>query len=888
MATAPTTLSTLSMLRGLLEASRLVRDEQDLARLCDRIAESISASLGFATVAINLYRPAEGDYRVTTVHGNEQAREALLGSTRAPEVWTPFLADRFFRRGAYLIAHDQADWERVPSYVTDLVVSADPEAWHPEDALIVPMRGSDGTLLGVVSVDEPESGVRPSDEEIDVLVAFAEQVAAALESAQSAAAAARDRAALARLLDVSASLVQLDSVESVLEAVACGIEGALGFEKVAVLLVDESGHYTPAGTAGWAPGDPALDISFADRQLDILLVPEFEVEGCYLIECEVANSLVSNGSTYQSQRNGRGARGWNRHWLLVPLVERDGVRRGFIWVDDPSDSLLPSAERLQALRTFANQATVALRAAVDFETLNARNRELAGLHATAVGLLERLDLHSVLHAIVDNARQLAGCENAYLYLADRTDGRLRMRVGLGLFASHVGRDVEPGRGASGRVLVTGETVVVDDYREWSNRLGAYDEVAFRAVAGVPLRADGEVVGVIGIARQEAVSFDRNEIALLDRFARVAELALANASLYAALEQSETLHRRIVESSSDLICLVDLDGRIAMISPSSLAILGREPSELIGMPFSELVHPDDLADAMANFAAAIRGSSSMTVRAQHADGSWRLLEATSASLAGSGGQQQVLATVRDVTERHRLEEQLRQAQKMESIGRLAGGIAHDFNNLLTAIRGYAELLLLDLPEGEGEDEGARESASEIARAAERAAALTSQLLAFSRKQVLRPQLLDLNEVVQGMSTMLARMLGEDVVLTTALETELWPVQADPTQIEQVLLNLAVNARDAMPNGGRLTVRTANLDVEDAPQVALVVADTGLGMDAETAERIFEPLFTTKDVGAGTGRGLATVHGIVAQTGGSIDVASEPGAGTTFTVRLPRAS
>ncbi len=884
MTAAPTTLSTLSKLRGLLEATRLARDEHDLTRLCDRIAETISASLGFRTVAINLYRPAEGDYRVTTVHGNDHAREALLGSTRRPDAWTPFLTERFYRRGAYLIVHDQVDWERVPSYVPDIEIGTEPDAWHPEDALIVPMRGSDGTLLGVVSVDEPESGLRPSDEELDVLVAFAEHVTAAIEAAQTGAAAARDRAALAQLLDISASLVELDSVESVLSAVARGIEDALGFEKVAILLTDETGHYTPAGTAGWPAGDPALDISFQDRHLDVLFVPEFEVEGCYLIECDVANSLVANGSTYKSQRNGSGAGGWNRHWLLVPLVERDGARRGFIWVDDPSDCLLPSPQRLQALRTFANQATVALRAAYDFELLNARNRELAGLHATAVGLLERLDLDSVLHAIVDNARQLVGTEHAYLYLAS-AGGSLRMRVGLGLFESHVGRVVQPGRGASGKVLVTGETVVIDDYRDWSDRLDDYDEIGFRAVVGVPLRSDGRVVGVIGIARREALAFERAEIDLLDRFARLAELALANASLYAALEQSETLHREIVEASTDMICLVGLDGGIEMISPSAKHVLGRTPEELVGTSFGDLVHPDDLEAAYANFAEAMTAPTSMTVRGLHADGSPVKLEATTLPLTRTDGSpERILATVRDVTERHRLEEQLRQAQKMESIGRLAGGIAHDFNNLLTAIRGYAELLLLDLPD----DLPARESAKEIARAAERAASLTGQLLAFSRKQVLRPQRLDLNEVVGGMSTMLSRVLGEDVVLTTALETELWPTLADPTQVEQVVLNLAVNARDAMPGGGRLTVRTANVELDDGPHVALVVADTGTGMDAHTAAQIFEPFFTTKDVGAGTGLGLATVHGIVAQTGGSVDVTSELGVGTTFTVCLPRAA
>ena len=880
-----TTLPTLPELRGLLEVTRLVRDERDLTRLVDRIAETVSASLGFGTVSINLLRPAQGDFEVVSVHGNEAAREALLGSTRPADAWTPLLQERFSHRGAYLIPHDEGDWGELPSYVPDLPLGTGPDSWHPEDALIAPMRGSDGTLLGVISVDEPLSGLRPSSEELDLLVAFAQHVAAALEAARAAAAAARDRTALARLLDVSASLVELESVDSVLVAVANGIREALEFEKVAVCLEDASGAVVPAGTAGWEPGDHALDFAFAAAELDILFVPEFEVEGCYLIGHRTANELVATSANYASVRNGEGPNAWRRHWLLVPLVERDGSRRGFVWVDDPVDCLLPSRERLQALRTFANQATVALRAAVDFETLTARNRELATLHETALGLIGRLELDRVLAAIVESASRLVDSPDAYLYLADDRTGTLRMRVGLGRFEPHVGRTMARGKGASGKVLVSGATVVVDDYRSWENRLPDYEETPFAGVVAVPLRAAGELAGVIGVGREDARPFGAADVALLERFAGLASLALENAHLYAALASSEELYRRIVESSTDLIALVDLTGTIVVASPSAGRILDRPPEEIVGRPFGDLVHPDDIDAAHLAFASALAGEpAAMTVRALRADGSTVVLEATGVPIHGpDGATQHVLATARDVTERNLLEEQLRQAQKMESIGRLAGGVAHDFNNLLTAIRGYAELLLLDLED----DAPARESAAEIARAASRAAGLTGQLLAFSRKQVLRPQRLDLNEIVSGMSSMLSRMLGEDVALTTALATDLRPTMADPTQLEQVLLNLAVNARDAMPRGGRLTVRTANVDLDAGPHVALVVADTGTGMDAETAERIFEPFYTTKDVGAGTGLGLATVHGIVAQSGGAIDVISEPGIGTTFTVCLPSA-
>jgi two-component system cell cycle sensor histidine kinase/response regulator CckA len=384
---------------------------------------------------------------------------------------------------------------------------------------------------------------------------------------------------------------------------------------------------------------------------------------------------------------------------------------------------------------------------------------------------------------------------------------------------------------------------------------------------------------------------------------VVELRQAKEKLRARLQESsadlDMAHEQmvqlaaIVESSDDAVMGCTLSGFVTIWNRGAERLFGYSAEEIIGQPTS--------ANVWLNWPAEMRALKKVrcgehvppfeTVR-RRKDGKEIQVSVSVSPIRDDAGQTIGASTIsRDISERKRLEDQVRQSQKMEAIGQLAGGIAHDFNNLLTIISGYSGLLL-----NSRVDPSTKGQLKEIHKAGERAASLTRQLLAFSRKQVLAPRVLDLNATVMDTEKMLRRLIGEDMLMATALDPGLMPVKVDPGQIEQVIINLAVNARDAMPKGGKLTIETANVELDEAftrlrpdvkpgRYVMLAVSDTGCGMTKEVQARIFEPFFTTKGPGKGTGLGLATVYGIIRQSGGNIYVYSEPDRGTTFKIYLP---
>jgi PAS domain S-box-containing protein len=363
----------------------------------------------------------------------------------------------------------------------------------------------------------------------------------------------------------------------------------------------------------------------------------------------------------------------------------------------------------------------------------------------------------------------------------------------------------------------------------------------------------------------------------------------------ALRAREQQYRELFENASDMVFTIDLQGRFTSVNRACEAITGYTREEALTLTIGDVLAPEDqgLGARLSTVPAGPvtkRRLVQLTIVGKH--GRRIVTEVSWRPIVRDGAVVSIEAIARDLTERRRLEEQLRQAQKMEAVGRLAGGIAHDFNNLLMAVTGYSELLLERL----AGDDPLRRTAEEIRNAASRATALTRQLLTFSRKQVLRPAVIDLNAVVAELESMLRRLIGEDVVFSTALAAGTAYVRADRGQIEQVIVNLVVNARDAMPDGGRLVVQTRHVSIglpegdgypglPPGEYVAIEVQDTGVGMSDEVQSHLFEPFFTTKEPGKGTGLGLSTAYSIVAQSGGRIIVQSTEGLGSSFRVLLP---
>ena len=539
---------------------------------------------------------------------------------------------------------------------------------------------------------------------------------------------------------------------------------------------------------------------------------------------------------------------------------------------------------------------------------NLQLRETVAIYELAQTITHTLDPQTVINKLADAVLRQTDADQVSVLLPvnDGTDdlyvaavrGAERERI-LGqrvpldhTISGWVAREREP-------LMLAGE---VEDVR--FRPLWPHPEIA--SAISIPLLVANKVVGTVNInALNRLRPFTVAQMKVLTILAATAAAALESASLYTQVRQAEAKYRLIFENAVEGIFQATPDQHLLTVNPSMARILGySSPQELIAdfnATGRRLWTQPETTEAIANALESTGVVEGLAVEAYRKNGEsiWLSLnlrlvkDEHGATVYHEGTIEDVTARTEAESHRKELEQQLRQSQKMEAIGQLAGGVAHDFNNLLTAINGYSSLAL----QRAEPDERLHSYLEEIKKAGERAANLTRQLLAFGRKQMLKPVPLNLNDVVSEMSKMLRRLIGEDIFFEARFDSELKQIRADPGQIEQVLVNLVVNSRDAMPQGGTLKIETANfaIDHEFASRhlglstgnyVVLTVSDNGCGMDEKTKARIFEPFFTTKEKGRGTGLGLSTVYGIVTQSGGNIWVYSEPGEGTVFKVFLPQ--
>jgi len=530
--------------------------------------------------------------------------------------------------------------------------------------------------------------------------------------------------------------------------------------------------------------------------------------------------------------------------------------------------------------------------------------EVHSLFVAARALLECRDFAESAHRIFNECRKATGATSGYVALRNeaKDENELVFLEAGGLPCSVDPTLPMPIQGLRAEAYARAETVCENDFpvSPWQALLPG-GHVTLRNVLFAPLVLDGTAVGVMGLANKPT-DFTQQGLRVASAMADLAAVALRRARTDAALLRREQERRSIFEHMASGCCLDEIlydddgrpvDYRILDVNPAFTRIAEAPREDLVGRLASEIygVSPPPNLEIYAQVAET-GDPVCFETYFPHVDKHVQI----TASCPGPGRFSNLVTDLTEqrhkAAERRKLEEQLVLSQRLEAIGRLAGGVAHDFNNLLTVIDSYAGFAVDALPAGDP----VRDDVEQIQQAAQRAAALTRQLLAFSRRQLLAPSVLDLGEVVQDLRSMLARLLGEDIDIAIHLAPDLGAVRADRSQMEQVLLNLAINARDAMPQGGKLTIELRNALLDETypsthrsarpgPHVLLAVSDTGRGMDAETVSHIFEPFFTTRGQAGGTGLGLATVYGIVKQSGGNIWVYSEPALGTTFKVYLP---
>ncbi len=925
-------------LKTLAALSRLMSSAQDSSQVCDAVARAATTLLGAATTRVWVSDPVG---RVLRTQGS------FWIDPKLDEVMTEFPTIPY---GQGLVGGIVES--RTPEFLLD--IGKDPRWLNRRlatDGGLQSFAGVplivDSDIVGVLAILFHERRSFTSEER-ELMALLADQAAIAIRNARLLQALKTRQIHLETLLDVSRQLSTIQPVEALLATISEACGRLLGSESVGFRLV-EGEELVLAGSWG-----DAKEVMVTSRlRIGESLSGRVAVSG----EPLVVPDLVNDPRVIPAHRETIRRRGY-RAFMAVPVKVGERVV-GVLSIRTRRVEGF-SAEAVRIATAFAAQAAVALENARLYSETEHRRSVAERLADIGRLISQSLESEIIGQKIVEGLRVLLGARASALYRLDPVSRDLQARsiageigplallpAGTGLAGLAV-REGEPV--VTPNVATDPRVVLPPIGREQIDR-----ELA-RAALAVPLRVQGTIVGVLTVGDREGRMFSDDDVRLAQAFADQAVLALENARLY---EEARTHLKRmqtLLAIGQTVGTTLDLTETLRRVARETRQALG---ADMVGAYLADederLLHPiagsgvpTHLAQAFRNFPFPLKGHRFVEDAWEHHQTVWSddaeadpridrevfarfphgsvafvpmiakdrpigglflvwwtrrpaltpdellLAEGISQQAAIAVGNARLYDEVHQTLEElRRTKEQLTQAQKMDAIGQLAGGIAHDFNNLLTVIIGRSQLV--------GRDPRAADSVRRgleiIDKSAKMAADLTRQLLAFSRKQVLQPQVLDLTTVVSSTNEMLRRLIGEDIALVTVLAPALGRVNADPGQIEQILMNLAVNARDAMPAGGRLTIETANVELDapyvgrhvgarPGPHIMLAVSDTGVGMSRETMVHVFEPFFTTKEVGKGTGLGLSTVYGIVKQSGGYIWVDSEPGAGATFKIYLPR--
>ncbi len=732
------------------------------------------------------------------------------------------------------------------------------------------------------------------------------------------------------LAETASELLASDSPQEVVDSLCRKVMSFLDCHAFFNFLVDEEAGRLHLNACAGIPGDEAKSIEWLDygtavcgcaardacrivaEDIPNTPDPRTELVKAYGIQAYACHPLLSQGRVIGTLSFGTRTRtGFSGDDLSLMKAVTDQVaiamerKRAAEALQKAHDELEARVrERTEELagtvETLLAEIAERERAEENVQRMNRLNTVLSG---TRQAIARTVDRETLFNEFCRIAVEDGGFLLAWVGLMNKETGRVERVAARGATAYlddiRITAIEEPaGEGPTGISVREGTYCICNDFlgdpatRPWHERGRAH---GIRASASVALKQEGKVVGALTLYADKADFFDQQHVELLQQMGEDVSFALDNLVRETLLRESEKKYRSLFEESKDMIYLMDADNRLVDVNPAGIELLGYTREELAALDLSSELYSDP-ADR-ERFLRALYWHGfvrNFEMRLQRKDGeTLHVLKTASVTRDDRGEITGYRGIIHDITERKRLEQELHQAQKMESIGLLAGGVAHDFNNLMTAVTGYGQIIRENI---DPDNELLMMCSEQLLGAAERAVELTRNLLAFGRKQIINPKPVPVNEIIINVTKLLARIVGEDIEFQTNLTSIPLMVLADRGQIDQVLVNLVANARDAMPDGGKLCISTRQeqldqraarrCELEKPGEYALItVADTGTGMDERTRARIFEPFFTTKEPGKGTGLGLSIIYGIVKQHNGAVAVESEPGKGTTFTIYLP---